>query len=440
MGHLVTQSSNIHNCQVLRRDVRADEWTRFDEYARRVREISFESDAVSQNIYTQLARSRPDTGLFPSLRSVVFPADVLVTTMEPLLISPSLRQIEVPSYFIATTGAANAFHDFLDEVAAKVPLLETLEIRQQMSIMSFIQVPRFKNLQTLYLRSNPSWGVPGPRTFAFHKLISGLATLPHLRELSFKCWYDLPIALPELQGFHRLEILSVEGRASLVSLILDRIVTTSLRSVEFILDNDSVDDLRECIAKIPSRASPSFKIFTCMYSPLSPRPASEYSCLQILAPLLVLHEMTRLDFCVDEVAIPHNDEDSSTIASAFPNLKMLSLNLYNGDVNASELSDVSTPSLQSVESITSLCLKLEMLCVPINDDVIPNPPPSSPLSNKLRSLYLHALNLRDLDTRREQLARFVQGLFPAIKSFHIQCWSLDETFLDLSQMVQDLQT
>ncbi|KAJ7252258.1 hypothetical protein C8J57DRAFT_1722909 [Mycena rebaudengoi] len=203
----------------------ADEWTRFDVYARRIRSITLTGnnydDPIHSSIYVRIAMEHP-TPLLPCVRTLI------CRSAEPannslLLITPSLRLVQVD------IDDRHELLIFLSALVTGAPDLEALMLHGDVDLLVPDCMKGFSKLQTLELRNMEN---RSPRAFL---KIDDLMSQSYVTHYSLTTPPDWDPALAKhtfVSGFGALESLTIEGGFHAITAVIFRVTSLSVSCVQ----------------------------------------------------------------------------------------------------------------------------------------------------------------------------------------------------------------
>ena len=112
--------------QEFTRLLQADDWTRFNRYARRVRHLVYEerSGALAQSAFTDIATTRTSLEILPSLRVLEWNAPLRSSVM---FMHRNVKSFIITIPMLQTTSIP--LTSFFSDVAARMPCLTHLDLR-----------------------------------------------------------------------------------------------------------------------------------------------------------------------------------------------------------------------------------------------------------------------------------------------------------------------
>ncbi|OBZ76078.1 hypothetical protein A0H81_03136 [Grifola frondosa] len=390
--------------------IQEDEWSRFQQYAGRVRELHHHevNDKIDRSAFDALFLRNGGKPLLPALEGLDWrqssPHGAEMLSFMP----ESLRRLR---FFLTSRNGGSEiprkrdynFGTALWLVATRVPTLGVLEVRGVEHPCSLSSLAEFKHLCTLSLGTIPSISV----------VLQSCAAMEHLQSLSF---FLHPNRSNELvgtfrTGFRALRSLSMSGTSSDTTSMLAAIRSPHLYSVVMMitLEVRDLEGWRRCYQTLGSRFASSLRTLeiTCL-PPVWQVIGDEIVPLQEnIEALLTLHKLEKLYLAIDDIYVSLTDDDFLKIATAWPELSSLTIYVRQSD-------SVPPPSIHSLKIIAEHCPRLKTLTLPrlnvsdLSELEIEASPPM--MSHKLQNLSIADLELTDREGAR--LVRFLDSIFP----------------------------
>lgn len=400
--------------QVLHGEIRPEDWTKFDEYAKRVRLIlEVDGDKIDSSVYIRIAQIRGSVPLFPALQVLQFALHEYSGSLMNF-VSPALRRI-----FLHTQNShlpTPVVGTFLNALVDTTPHLTDLSIQ---SILSRSTVTVIPQLHTLQFVSLFSIGPP-----ANSVLFRELSTLKHLKKLSFQ-FFDASrtvgfplIANPDASvGFSVLEDLAIFGTWSEIMDALAGLRDDTITKLYVDVRSQNEPEVENsqwsrgaCFKQIGLHFRSLKNLRISDSYPREDRPFDPFdlaSFIIILHPLLDLHQIENIDF----LGFPPcnmSDEDVEKIASAWPRAEHIGLpdRVIPGHIQ-------SLPSIAALSSFARLCPELRELNMVIDARGTTELPPPI-LDHHLESLSVGPSWIDSAIV----VASYIDCIFPYVGSFN----------------------
>ncbi|KAI0352059.1 hypothetical protein OH77DRAFT_1523727 [Trametes cingulata] len=396
---------------VFSRDITEPEWARFQEYARRVRELHLNDEhmrVISPFVWTFLGRwCSPGQELLPCL---VCLDSFVASEKDPghiLLLSSTLRHLSIAAKAQKTPDARWSV-DTLVEIALKTanPKLESLRLNRFPSLEGASRLcSRFPHLQYLEMKDP---------MFVEDSTLRLLATFPLLRRLTLKLKARLSekLKLSPL-SFPRLRELRITGDPAALHCFLEvtrqpNLHTLMLKIVDWSLctDGQAIKHVRRILSKVP----PTARKLSVWLAGDGPRVA------QLLKPSLRLHWLTHVSITLER-DIPElviNNTELQAFACAWPNLIEFDFSLANIDPSEDVLLVPDMVGAEALILFAQMHPNLSRLVLPyvqLDQGPIPTPDTLPLRDHGLRHLRISILEDADY-SQYQEFAELIDALFP----------------------------
>ncbi|KAI0644990.1 hypothetical protein C8Q79DRAFT_927267 [Trametes meyenii] len=302
-------------------DITDGDWSRFQEYASRVRELHMGSEIpkIHANVWTTLTRRCLDKPLLPSLQRLTGLKLDAMSMCYTMLFSSTIKHLALETDAYSDAGAIG--------VAAKLvmPILGRLtslvvddkyyadnEERQAVSVWTLT------HLHALTVKRKATLTVP---------IVQALATFPHLRQLTLDI-KSIPSASDtqeRIAGFDQLRELSLSGSVTNVSAFLTFVAPLHLESLEIISQQLCHDQqgppMERRLEKAFSKLPPSLRRIQVSLQCACNRVHFEDG-EKLFQPLRPLHALQRLEFAFHGVTFSLKDRLLRALTDAWPNLSV----------------------------------------------------------------------------------------------------------------------
>ena len=415
--------------QVVRGTVQEDDWTRFDSYARRVKEFVYRGQIpVDPSVYFYMAQSRtspllPTLYRFRSSSSAPSIPDIL------LFLSSSLRRVE----FVTSDRLQEpTIEEFLSVLTSIAPSLKHLDIDGQLSTVSLTSIAYMEHLCSLRL-----WRT-GDYVDAI--LLKQLGALDRLSCLTIDLAHSLVSKADTSHlrgGFKALETLDISGDLRTITGILTEISTDRLISISMsswdslifgphhycprdwvplfeIVESRWPDTLRSLVIDDRGRY-PNFEDYD-----------DYWGLLTIFKPLCSLSQLEYLEIR-DILYLQPTHEDFRDLVSAWPNIKSLCIPFTYAH---------NSTTLLALHSVAELCPHLQYLQMSVRTENLP--------SFSVTPVFSHGLEILSFGNSAVGdpllVARHLDRLFPRLQSIEARRFSNEWREVErLVHMCQDVR-
>ncbi|KIM41244.1 hypothetical protein M413DRAFT_144907 [Hebeloma cylindrosporum] len=405
-----------------KRDVRPDDWERFDMYASFVRHLgvgemqgqgrsSLNYVAFGASVRQQLESRTPTVSLLPNVRSIVsWTNDIPLTS---LFLAPRVHYLKIVMHSDHT--------DDLSSLAREIPL-------------------RSPNLRSLHLTESSRWNVSQKAQF-----IDALAeVLRHLQLEEFVCsWFPLSVdmlsavlEMPDLRSMaiyatmpdlaqvmdtHPIRDARIRKFTLRTPLLVPSLLPHIISSLHpSILESLSITarcascnagELTDLISTLANTCSPEHLSELCIdsgrHDPVNA--AAAVMDFKILKPLLPFMHLRRISLPAHPFAL--TDAEVKDMAMAWPNLEDLCF--WQCQYTVPEGSSTPRPSLRGLLWLATYCRKLFTLTFPFHS---PSADMEEFTEDEMGLCEGHNLNFLDVGFSEiesaERVARFVSRVFP----------------------------
>lgn len=398
--------------QTFTRTLNAEDWRRFERYARRVRKLSYcetidaKSPFLGVGVLDEIARSRTSLNILPNLTSLEWHSDE--TRPAVVFMGPSVRQLSV----FLQRSQQYPLGDFFKDVSARTPSLTHLDFAFEFS-MREIQadfITLVGELPQLKVLKLPSYCFTS-------RVVEAVSLLPYLETLQFEFYdrqgqgdpADVILFAPRLHegAFPALVDLNLSAHLSdMTQFITSPYAPTHLTSLYVHLPCAVPSSaVREYITAVAENCKLLQKLYIDLFVPPThediiplPLPVERYAENMTWADIRPALLCARLQ--VLEITWPTqfqlSQEDVEELASSWPSLQILQLNcLPNPIVPLSP----PTLTLRALVPFAEHCPALEELGLDVDthtawltDD--PSAPPPRPF-RKLARLHFGLSSLAE---------------------------------------------
>jgi len=420
----------VDHVYVVRGTIQEDDWTRFDSYARRVKEFVYHRDRISvdPSVYFYIAQSRtspmlPTLYRFRSSSSAPSIPDIL------LFLSSSLHRVE---FVTGDRQQEPTIGGFLFVLTSVAPSLKHLSIDGQLSISSLTPIAHMEHLCSLRLRRTGK--------FVDASLLKQLGALERLSCLTIDLEHS-PVSEADTShlraGFKALETLDISGDLETITGILTEISTGRLISISISSWESSIFGPHHYC---PSDWVPLFEIIESRWPDTLhslvidnrainqeiPRYADYWGFLTIFKPLCALSQLEYLEIR----AIPllqSTDEDFHDLVSAWPKIKSLFVPFTHAH---------NSTTLLALHSVAEFCPHLKYLQMSIRTDNLPSFSVTPVFSHNLEILSFRDSTVGDPSL----VARHLDLLFPRLQSIRAEKFANEWKEVEkLVHMCQDVR-
>ncbi|KIM36384.1 hypothetical protein M413DRAFT_292532 [Hebeloma cylindrosporum] len=387
---------------VLRGAISAEDWMRFDSYARRIRKFVYTRDPdnldIAMHVYFRLAQLR-STALLPSLRHLHCPAvsqnDFLVSGI-CLFLSPSLQTLEFESISsVEDKLCGTVLHTLYSDGAR----MEKVTLRGHgLSWDTLSMAIKFEHLRELELA--------GMGKSLDLKLLQQIGALPWLVDLAVDFTDSTIPPLEEDIGLRDLKSLMITGPIPFIESFLPRIATPYLETFVAVAPSNPPVDKKAFLESVVSRWKDTLSRIGLVRQQTDD--AVESLTVAVLAPLLPLRRLTYLR--VEGYSMDLTDLHILEFANAWPLMTTLLLPFI--------AAGRPRPTIHSLRTVASLLPHLRHLRIPLDTaDVVSflsTGSPHTPLHE------LHTLTIASADDPAElrdllHFARHVDYFFPRLR-------------------------
>lgn len=405
------------------------DWSRFDAYANRVRDLTVVSEhhRIHAAVYLEISQSRKT--LCPALRN--FKAVVSNDVPELILMwSPLLRKVTINVMELAKEGETAQFsyslNRFLNGLGRHAPDLQDLTI-----LGSFLASPdltTFRQLRSIDMSELNDCSVFTFRMFGSMSHIQNLARL----YISLDNLSDIPEH--PIAQFDFLEDLYLLGPVSSVTQILELLAAPRLRELAIDFRTDplhvvpDLDNLsvKRCFEALASHCL-SLRVLgfqaESMYPSLYDRFIISPSSLR---PLFALQKLTDLDF--DGFPLfSISDNDVATMALSWPNISNLKI--------PNTIEGASVPTFVGLRHLSSGCPNLQTLEMSV-DTVAPLSRISkkSFSTHKLKEFHPQLSVIGDTTIA----ARYLDQIFPNLRKIHPTSGKYGKDWKEVDKLIRRL--
>ena len=390
--------------KVLRGNVTAEDWARFDWYARRIRKFCYTRDPdhldIAMHVYFRIAQLR-STPLLPSLRHLHCPStsqnDFLISGI-CLFLSPSLQTLQLENISNVEDKLCGTV---LHTLATDGAQIEKIILRGRgLSKDTVWMAIRFEHLNSLELS--------GMGEAVNLEVVDKIGSLPWLVNLAIDFTDSSMAPLAQDIGLKDLNSLMITAPAPFIQALLSHISTTQLETFVAVVPSNPPADKKEFLTNVVDRWKATLRRIALVHQQLE-EAAVEHLHIDALAPLVPLRKLTYLR--LEGYAIELTDENMSEMAMAWPEMDTLLLPFISAIH--------PRPTIASLRIFADRCPSLRYLTIPLNtgdlQPFVSAGVPHTPVHN-LHTLTIASANdpwdLRDL----LHLARHIDYLFPRLKS------------------------
>ncbi|OCH92363.1 hypothetical protein OBBRIDRAFT_886301, partial [Obba rivulosa] len=392
--------------------IRPSEWTRFKTYSRRIQRLSYtyRSYRLDENLLTTLAKRNGGEPLLPALQELAWlraaPYDV-DTSLN--LIPSCLCKFELSfsiEYVDDSTEEqlASCFDTFLRELSAKAPKLQ--KVRAD-----------FPKESEVYRRWERDRGEA--RT-----VLISTQTLEMLSQLSNLTDLDLSTGIRRSLeaspfNFPYLSRLRFCGPLAAAERLIRVLLVPALIEVELIGTEGEEDEYTRTLFLTCSQFGATLQRIELKLS-MTDDLSTTRSVLDVITPLLKLHDLRSVDLDFPFWRLTLCDEDVRAIGEAWPQLEQLRI---DGSMR-------NSPSIDSLVCIATLCPMLTILTLPSIDPACTLLPAGhTDSSHNLKFLFVLSPNHPEWsDTITTEVAQALYHHFPYIdldlynSSVFLGCW------------------
>ncbi|KAJ7232387.1 hypothetical protein C8J57DRAFT_1579026 [Mycena rebaudengoi] len=384
----------------------ADEWTRFDVYARRIRSITLTGnsydDPIHSAVYVRIATEHP-TPLLPCVRTLI------CRSVEPannslLLITRSLRLVQVD---------IDDHHElliFLSALVTGAPDLEALMLHGDVDLLVPDCMTGFSKLQTLELRNMESHS---PRAFLNIDDLMSHSNVTHYSLTTLPDWDPALAKHTFVSGFGGLESLTIEGGFHAITAVIFRVTSLSVSCVQ-INCTDRPHDFGDGEGWSPlidmtlSRWASTLQVICLenLYLDLT-QLAVEFS--NIFASLDSLPALRRFTLA-NYLPILVRDADVCKLATCCPALEWIAITVGS---TPSSLSLLTTAALFYLAQNCPRPTRIQIHINAVETTAMPAVPPH----RALRHLTIQGMDWTEAGHRKAKaLARYLDRLFPQLET------------------------
>ncbi|KAL6303878.1 hypothetical protein BKA93DRAFT_826290 [Sparassis latifolia] len=382
-----------------------EQWQRFHSYARRVRILTVveENLTIHPSVYSELtfrARRQP---VFSALVHLSWESVHPFGTHLLAFISSSLHRVEIiygPPYSMRERPAMKdrTLGRALCTLSSEAPFVYQLHLDASIfHSESLYAISHFTRLRELRIASAVSAS----------EVVRCCGSLEELVNLQLFNFTGAEVNdAPFVGGFDNLEELWVTGSSTTLAKLLRAVTSPRLRmaGICFTPEGGNWNDWRKCLALLSSQFAGSLRQLGLRFHN---NDESDLHLMDFIHPLLDIHGLREVELEVEHPPAELTDSDVHDLASAWRDIEKLTVELRSNSMPMS-------PSALSLVEFARYCPRL--VCLEFNplNVLLPLPPPSP--SCPLPSLA----SLEDLsipyhlipDTNEEQIARFLDSIFP----------------------------
>ncbi|RDB16617.1 hypothetical protein Hypma_002864 [Hypsizygus marmoreus] len=381
--------------QVLDGPISEEDWSRFDMYARRIRQLIFVDIEADPTVYTRMTWLKKSAPLLPCLTSLS--AAPLGPGMLSLL-SPTLRTVRISAPSIQNYPVVWVALEVLTD-AERFPYLEELFVQSSLTAPSLLSFPRITNLRDLTI-------LEGVNDLGIFTTLSALRRLTSLR-IEFEEPSSF-VTQPDASSiaFPSLETLSLAVEIRYVIPLLQVLPSNVLQNLGITAGLGVANNSREKLnwsrifETITSKFSNSLKSLRVMPDDvvMHQTPSNDF---RIFEPLLDIHGLEVAEFRWFAWML-FSDEEYGKIASAW--LKARKLEFPS--------SDMPKATLASLQCFGLTCRYLRHLAISFDAR---NLPPIDTVTLPSLSHALETLDVQRSPIKSERAAaRHIDRLFPSV--------------------------
>jgi hypothetical protein len=321
--------------------ISAADWTRFNEhYARRVRELHFDDQAVGSEfqrlrlLFDQVARTRTTLILFPNLHKLVW----LASSAASLQVASIFMQNTVRHLVIKLPGAVPTSF-FVEDITLRMPKITFLDIRSHQSVIN-VKSELTKLLNGLTELKK----IILPQFYVTAEILELLSRLPHLGVIEFEYVAEQGGGQPEdvisiqpsfaPDSFRNLWNLALTARLPDMTRIFStnfaptNLTTLYINSLGSGLQHMVTPTvLHEFLTVVASECQLLTQLVLDLLTTLNPPELPEENAqftLETLRPILSCPSLVAFEI-VHEYPIRLSDDDIEEISRGWPNLEKLYL-------------------------------------------------------------------------------------------------------------------
>ncbi|PBK83362.1 hypothetical protein ARMGADRAFT_675690 [Armillaria gallica] len=420
-------SASSGNLQVLPEDIPNQTWTRFRQYANRVRSITFDPTSFarfSSTVFLRLAEYQ--SPIFPKLQCLRSDAS-FAASPSILLFLPAKTLKEIQLTFSRSTDLTTS-SACIRAIKWQVPALQTLHVccpefdngQYQATpftgLCSIANLAGFKNLRSLTIKSH----------LVDYDSIMQLSAFANLEHLCVKTTSNVPSDNRQTQdGFPSLKSLHISAKASEMPRILRLVHQGTLETLTFVDTSNEgfrtnsefmMDFHRELVARFPLRN------LSLTYRAAQLDKALWASSRAVFEPLYELPRLRSIHF-VGELVL--DDETIKTsLAPSWPHIESISIPQLSGD----------TASYAVLSVLAKCCPRLVSLAMPIGF-------PDNGVVSAVEVLSHRLQILKSVNTTAKKpalIARFLDRIFPfLLRAEGGSGWNeVDSTLRDVCQPIR----
>jgi len=397
---------------VLRGNVSAEDWARFDWYARRIRTFVYRRcsgpglSVIAKHVYFrigQLRSSSTTTPLLPFLRHLHCPSTVrdgFLNSGILLLLSPSLQTLHFEKISPIEETLCGTMLDILISNGAQIEKI-ILDGKGLSGSDTLRMATRFEHLNWLELS--------GMRDAMSLEIVEAIGSLPGLTKLVLDVTGSRMEPLVHDIGLKVLNSLKIIAPVPFIQTLLSRIAATQLETFAAVVPSIPPADKKEFLTMVVDRWNDTLRRIELVHQYSSLDNTVEHLHIDALAPLIPLQKLTHLK--LEGYTMELTDENILSMARAWPEIDTLSLPFINPNR--------PRPTISSLRFLADHCPNLRHLTIPLNTGDLPlfvsTGVPHTPIHD-LNTLTIASdddfLDLGDL----VHIARHVDYLFPKLKS------------------------
>ncbi|KAH9829589.1 uncharacterized protein C8Q71DRAFT_843686 [Rhodofomes roseus] len=406
-------------------DITPKQWSRFQEYARRVRGlrwIHFIASTMMDIVWVILERHSADQPLLPRLHTlVVHGVDVSKPAPLSLLLSPSIRTLRM-SFADGPIRPGARTNPFLRQsatgvliqlVVAALPDLSSFSIDSGMPsdvpsryLTSLTQLHRLERLELVYSNA-----------VVDHQVLQHISHMTSLKALDLKISFNGLSNSDRLhlgEAFTGLEELNVSGSAHDIQRLFesDAVRCPNLTSLCLTgLETVSTEALKDAVAAACKKLSQSLNEVNMFVS--GDTFSTTLSLMDVLQPYLSFREMENMSIELDGCIPRMDDEAALACASAWPDLH--SFSAHYGPASRRPAQFPKQPTVAALIEFARRCPRLDFLTLSILD-VRTLPPPRSvaPIGQESLSLLQTRMYIGGKTANLLDLAIILDLLFPRL--------------------------
>ncbi|KZT28896.1 hypothetical protein NEOLEDRAFT_1239378 [Neolentinus lepideus HHB14362 ss-1] len=428
------QFDTVSQSYIISGEITSQDWTAFDNYARRIHWISYRpDDDISQSAFEYLGQQRGSC-ILPNLR--VFELEDVPRPPRGaeiyLFVAPTLKIADIFQFHPMGHAAEQILHQFLSQITKYCPGLQHLRVSAYLSEVCLQYISMLPDLRILEFGGIYGPSRPGDTSMTKMNFLVTY-TMKNLVVLCMDVHEDQLTVTPTVtQELSRLESIELSGPISPIISILQNLPKHRIHYIDLTLIPET------------DQGSGSSAFHYSLYSEFN------FPALRVLevesyyddpedTPILTRNiffslleckhlERLHIGFAIMR-QVYTQDEDLRRIALAWPNLTGLEYVHYIYNRRP------ASPTIFALEHFARHCPRLLYLTISADTTIqIPDCPPA--YSHGLRSIYLHdpgrpCQHADNKEDNMQSLARYLDSLFPRLKILHHdvgECWNANAMF------------